>query len=1489
MAGTDALLGTAILRAVLDKSGYDTSLSSLKRDTENQLSQLQRSFTDTMNNISAITGRWGVGLSAAITTPLTLVGRAGLTSAMQLETFSASLNVIIGDAERANRVFEDLYEFSANTPFDWRSLSNATVVLAAFGSEAEDILPQLQMIGDIAAGIQTPIDELARLFGRVQIAGRVTMEDVNSLAARGVPIYTELAKQFNVTTGEVRDLVSAGMVGFGNLNRMFIELTSEGGKFFGMMDAQSEVTAGKWARLKDSFEQVTDLIGERLLPIVNDLIAIAQSATEWFVNLDESLQTMIITTGLGAAAIGPLMLGISGLTKVLGGLAAAMATPFGPAGLIVLAITGITAFLMHLDRLAKSTTDYAGAAEKLGVAIRQATEAQDAQLLSAVNARQALRDLENATNENGVMGAVNALADALQGEAKVAMTDFAVSTIAPMVQQGRLQEAINQTILKFIELRIQANQARIETLQGLREEVESNISAIEAQIEGINIGQAFDDLEYAVAEAQDRIVRGYGELSGYGLRVIERDGRKVVEAFIQSTGEAVTSFRVGMEPLLDEVIRFNTALGNFESPMVSALRNALIPFTEQLGILDAELEPLLEQTNEYIQLQDDLATGTITAAEAIKLLDEDLAEIFTRFDVTNNNLGNTGDVADNTAEKIVTLSSVLADLRNGLENVKTMSQLVGDEFDAATTTADLFRAAAESLIENGLVPATTNVDELIEALQRLVDTKEVVEDTFDVIGGSIRKLAADLETGRQETEAIEEQLRSLREGIQSRIAEISEGGITSREELEEYVKLAGQLSQVNRLLEDIQEKNKPLELTPRTAVQLPPEATRQKTMIDAEWIRADTERARADAIARGDIVPLEIPGLEIIIQDAPTALAMFEMLRRGYTDFREVVEEPLGPPGGIPEYLSEYVDYAQHQIATAANNASDAERIMVDTVQGMVDSIEAAREAGDQPLFDTLVKDAQAYVDRLKDVDGLLTDQRAIDLVSMFPEEVTGATVPLTLTPSVDYNEVTTEVDKILAELNDELERAALEARLFGEESELASRSQNILLNAVRQLLDAGLDPSSDEIQNIIALYFKYQSQIDAAAQAKKDEAEAARQAAEAQRALNAAQEKYDALQTQILQQAGLGASVFDQMRDDLTALAKTLDISSDELEYLLDLIDQLEAEQGVQDTFQDISKYVGIAGDILGGFVDLLDGDLLGGVKGVAVGVGELIGTLSGIPGVGQLVGQVFDTIIGVLGDLGNGLEEVNAEIKKMQEGFSLIDVSNLVVTERVSRGGLLGWLGFTKEAINEEITGWRLQIAQGLESGFTSGISGAVTSILTGADDSIDQLQRGLEQAVTAALVDAVINSAIVGGMLGPWLEALTLAISTGDFDTARSIVAQIQAQLPAIAAALDEILEPFRGIFTPDPEELEEMVENLNPLNPRYEMGLDFALPPSIQLAIATPLLESANAFGLHVAAFGDTVDVFNTAVNRAVPIITSKGPTTRGSDTRLVTWR
>lgn len=187
----------------------------------------------------------------------------GLKLAADAEQAQVAFSTMLGSGEEAKQVLSDLTGFAASTPFEMPELTDAARMLVAFGTEADQVVPTLRHIGDVSAGIGAPITEIAELFGKARVQGRLFAQDINQLTNRGIPVIQSLAEQFNVSENEVKSLVESGQVNFRHLQQVFLDLTKEGGKFAGMMQAQSQTLAGMWSTAKDNVSLVLrDMMAE---------------------------------------------------------------------------------------------------------------------------------------------------------------------------------------------------------------------------------------------------------------------------------------------------------------------------------------------------------------------------------------------------------------------------------------------------------------------------------------------------------------------------------------------------------------------------------------------------------------------------------------------------------------------------------------------------------------------------------------------------------------------------------------------------------------------------------------------------------------------------------------------------------------------------------------------------------------------------------------------------------------------------------------------------------------------------------------------------------------------------------------------------------------------------------------------------------------------------------------------------------------------------
>jgi tape measure domain-containing protein len=234
------------------------------KKVDDQTKTLKKTLTDTFK---------------AYVTVKTIKGIADL--GIQMEQTRLQFATMIGDADKANDVLNNLGNFANKTGFEKNEVLDAAKALMEYGTPAEYVHAQLAAIGDISAGTGKDLSDLAELYGSVQESGVLSLTEINKLQGDGVPILKELSKVLGVNESQVKEFAKEGRIGFGALQTSFQNLTGEGGMFFNLMEKQSKTAGGQIAILKNSIADSATAIGEAMLPIIKAIIDKVKILTDW--------------------------------------------------------------------------------------------------------------------------------------------------------------------------------------------------------------------------------------------------------------------------------------------------------------------------------------------------------------------------------------------------------------------------------------------------------------------------------------------------------------------------------------------------------------------------------------------------------------------------------------------------------------------------------------------------------------------------------------------------------------------------------------------------------------------------------------------------------------------------------------------------------------------------------------------------------------------------------------------------------------------------------------------------------------------------------------------------------------------------------------------------------------------------------------------------------------------------------------------------------
>ena len=221
----------------------------------------------------------------------------------QFQQLEIAFSTMLKSKEKADKLMSELVDIAAKTPFDLQGVASSAKQMLAYGSSAESVGDELVMLGNVAAGVGSQLSEIAYLYGTLRTQGRAYATDIRQFAGRGIPIYEELAKVLGVTKDEVSGLVTAGKVGFKEVEQAFKNMTSESGIYYNLMQEQSKSLTGQLSNLGDAWDTMLNEIGKDTQGIASAGISGLKGLIENYETVGKILIGLIATYGTYKTAL----------------------------------------------------------------------------------------------------------------------------------------------------------------------------------------------------------------------------------------------------------------------------------------------------------------------------------------------------------------------------------------------------------------------------------------------------------------------------------------------------------------------------------------------------------------------------------------------------------------------------------------------------------------------------------------------------------------------------------------------------------------------------------------------------------------------------------------------------------------------------------------------------------------------------------------------------------------------------------------------------------------------------------------------------------------------------------------------------------------------------------------------------------------------------------------------------------------------------------
>lgn len=277
-------------KATLDIDDFNVSAQAMERhikDFSNTAAQEAAAVEDSFQQMAQKAGQYisyyliGQGMHNLVSSIVSVRG--------QFQQLELAFGTMLGSEEKATDLMQQMVDTAAKTPFDLMGVAEGAKQLLAYGVSAEKVNDTLVRLGNIASGLSIPLNDIVYLYGTTMVQGRLYAQDVRQFTGRGIPLVQELAEKYHTTAEGINAMVSAGKIGFPDVEEVLNKMTNAGGQFYQLMEKQSSSLTGQIANLQDAWDSALNSFGEKT---EGALSAGIQSATYLVKHMDDVVRIL---------------------------------------------------------------------------------------------------------------------------------------------------------------------------------------------------------------------------------------------------------------------------------------------------------------------------------------------------------------------------------------------------------------------------------------------------------------------------------------------------------------------------------------------------------------------------------------------------------------------------------------------------------------------------------------------------------------------------------------------------------------------------------------------------------------------------------------------------------------------------------------------------------------------------------------------------------------------------------------------------------------------------------------------------------------------------------------------------------------------------------------------------------------------------------------------------------------------------------------------
>jgi tape measure domain-containing protein len=242
------------------------------------------------------------------------VFKSGVAYNQLNQTATAAFKTILGSADAAAAMMDQITAFSKKSPFPKQAFIEATQQMLGFGIASSKVIPYLGAIQDAVAatgGSAQQIKEISLIMSQISAAGKITGQDLMQFAQRGIDAASLIGSQMGMTGAQIKDAISKGSLDAGTaLDALAAGMET---RFAHAADNVKQTWAGATDRIKGAMRDIGSALAE---PFVSK--SGGGMAVTWANQIADILRTLEpLISGLVSKFTGAFAGGLGGIGGIL--------------------------------------------------------------------------------------------------------------------------------------------------------------------------------------------------------------------------------------------------------------------------------------------------------------------------------------------------------------------------------------------------------------------------------------------------------------------------------------------------------------------------------------------------------------------------------------------------------------------------------------------------------------------------------------------------------------------------------------------------------------------------------------------------------------------------------------------------------------------------------------------------------------------------------------------------------------------------------------------------------------------------------------------------------------------------------------------------------------------------------------------------------------------------------------------------------------------